>query len=218
MNNSVQYLQSIHFHQLSLHEKIELKNKGRPLLQLSLQQEVSSNRNRLFIHKFNTSLYGKAPWLCGYNQKNAFFCFPWLLFAGDSSWMKNGVKDQNHLNQKIKKHKVSNIHLSNMLNLSLLGTVNIGQQIDSGYATYIRRHNGQVTKNHVISKLINCVRFCGKFELPLRGHDNCTNQQPPQRGGAVPGPVWVGSKWLLAFPRVPVTPGTPHSFFRYAAP
>ena len=26
--------------------------------------------------------------------------------------------------------------------------------------------------------------------------------------GAIPNPVWVGSKWLLAFPRVPVTPGT----------
>ena len=38
---------------------------------------------------------------------------------------------------------------------------------------------------------------------------NCTNQQPPQRGGAVPNPVWVGLKWLLVFPRVPVTPGTP---------
>ena len=38
---------------------------------------------------------------------------------------------------------------------------------------------------------------------------NCTNQQPPQRGGAVPNPVWVELKWLLAFPRVPVTPGTP---------
>ena len=24
-------------------------------------------------------------------------------------------------------------------------------------------------------------------------------------------PFWVGSKWLLAFPRVPVTPGTPFS-------
>ena len=23
---------------------------------------------------------------------------------------------------------------------------------------------------------------------------SCTNQQPPQRGGAVPDPVWVGSK------------------------
>ena len=37
---------------------------------------------------------------------------------------------------------------------------------------------------------------------------NCTNQQPPQRGGAVPNPIWVGSKWLLAFWRNPVTPGT----------
>ena len=40
-----------------------------------------------------------------------------------------------------------------------------------------------------------------------------TNQQPPQCGGAVPDPVWVGSKWLLAFPRVPVTLGTPLHFF-----
>ena len=45
------------------------------------------------------------------------------------------------------------------------------------------------------------------------GWDICTNQQPLQRGGAVPNPVWVGSKWLLAFPRVPVTPGTFLHFF-----
>ena len=36
-----------------------------------------------------------------------------------------------------------------------------------------------------------------------------TNQQPPQRGGAVHDPIWVGSKWLLAFLRIPVTQGTP---------
>ena len=42
--------------------------------------------------------------------------------------------------------------------------------------------------------------------------DYCTNQQPPQRVGAAPEPVWIGSKWLLAFPRVPVTPGTPLHF------
>ena len=30
----------------------------------------------------------------------------------------------------------------------------------------------------------------------------CTNQQPPLRDGAIPDPVWVKSKWLLAFPRV----------------
>ena len=56
------------------------------------------------------------------------------------------------------------------------------------------------------------------FQTEVDQSTSCTNQQPPQRGGAVPGLVWVGSKWLLAFPRVPVTPGTPHLFFRYAAP
>ena len=78
------------------------------------------------------------------------------------------MKDLNHLNRKIEKHEVSNRHLNNMLKLSLLVTVNIRQQIDSKYATYICQHNDQVTKNCLIlSKLINCVRFCGKFELYL---------------------------------------------------
>ena len=39
--------------------------------------------------------------------------------------------------------------------------------------------------------------------------EGSTIQQPSQRGGAVSDPVWVGSKWLLAFPRAPVTSGTP---------
>ena len=43
-----------------------------------------------------------------------------------------------------------------------------------------------------------------------------TNKQPPQRGGAVPDPVWIGWIWLLAFPRIPVTAGTPLSLRRMA--
>ena len=46
----------------------------------------------------------------------------------------------------------------------------------------------------------------------------CTNQQLPQRGGAVPNPVWVGLKWLLAFPKVPVTLGTLLHFFAMLPP
>ena len=45
-----------------------------------------------------------------------------------------------------------------------------------------------------------------------RRRKGCTNQQPPQRGGAVPDPVWVGSKWLLAFPRVQSPWGHPFVF------
>ena len=39
------------------------------------------------------------------------------------------------------------------------------------------------------------------------------NKIKQKRGGAVPDPVWVGSKRLLAFPRISVTPGTPLHFF-----
>ena len=46
----------------------------------------------------------------------------------------------------------------------------------------------------------------------------CTNQQPPQRFGAVLDPVWVGSKWLLAFPRFPITPDIPLYFFAMLPP
>ena len=37
----------------------------------------------------------------------------------------------------------------------------------------------------------------------------CPNQQSPQRGSAIPDPVWVELKRLLAFRKLPVTPGTP---------
>lgn len=36
----------------------------------------------------------------------------------------------------------------------------------------IEKHNEQVKNNkHVLSKIINCIKFCGSFELALRGHD-----------------------------------------------
>ena len=30
-----------------------------------------------------------------------------------------------------------------------------------------------------MSKIINCIKFCGKFELPLRGHDESTSSKNP---------------------------------------
>ena len=56
------------------------------------------------------------------------------------------------------------------------------------------------------------VDFC--FLSTLQNDDavTCTDQQPPQHGGAVPGPVWVGSKWLLAFPRSQLPRHSPFVF------
>ena len=43
----------------------------------------------------------------------------------------------------------------------------------------------------------------------LQIQPNVLSCQLPQRGGAVPDPVWVDTKWLLAFPRVPIIMSTP---------
>ena len=59
---------------------------------------------------------------------------------------------------------------------------------------------------------VTTVGLLSQNKFLMRKFIYCTNQELHQRGGAVPGPVWAGSKWLLAFPRVPVTPGTPFTF------
>ena len=52
----------------------------------------------------------------------------------------------------------------------------------------------------------------------MRRLSGCTNQQPPQRGGAVPGPILGWVEMAVGLPEGPSYPGHSPSFFRYAAP
>lgn len=177
--NSVKYLQSINFSQLTLNEKIEIKARGRHTPVLSIHQS-STSRSKEYTRQFNISVYQKCEWLCGCDEKNALFCFPCLVLGGDSSWTKSGVTDLRHLPQKIMKHEQSAKHMNNMIDLSLLGKVNIAAQIDTAYKLSVAKHNEQVRKNRdVLSKIINCVKFCEKFELLLRGHDETMSSKNP---------------------------------------
>ena len=177
--NTVEYLQSINFDRLTLQQKIDLKGKGRPIPSLMISKAASS-RGMSYVRQFNADLYSKNVWLCGCNKKNALFCFPCLLFGGDSAWAKTGIKDLVHITRKIGKHKASKSHVNNMLNLSLLGSVNIASQLDAGYKISLARHNKQVAENRkILSKIIDCVKFCGRRELPLRGHNETNESENP---------------------------------------
>lgn len=170
---TVSNLKSIHFTSLSLEKKIEIKESGKPTPVLNLNQE-STSKARTFKRAFNVDIYSKKTWICGCEDTNKLFCFPCLLFAGekgDPAWVKNGVSDLAHLTQKIKKHESSQAHINSELDFNLLGKVDVRQQLDSAYRQNIKRHNEQVTKNrYVLSKIIDCIKFCGAFELALRGH------------------------------------------------
>jgi len=177
--NSVKYLQNINFSQLTLSEKVEIKSRGRPTPVLFIQQK-STSRKKEYKRHFTTKVYENYEWLCGCDEKNALFCFPCLLFGGDLTWTKIGMFDLKHLHIKIKKHENSTKHLNNVVDLSLLGKVNIAHQLDSAYKLSVARHNEQVRKNReALSKIIDCIKFCGKFELPLRGHDESTDSENP---------------------------------------
>ncbi|KAL1279200.1 hypothetical protein QQF64_025873 [Cirrhinus molitorella] len=66
------------------------------------------------------------------------------------------------------------------MRLQFFGKLSIAEQLDEGYRIGIRRHNEEVRKNrHILSRIIDCVKFCGAFELALRGHDESQSSDNP---------------------------------------
>lgn len=62
--------------------------------------------------------------------------------------------------------------MDSCLKLSAFGRVNIAKQLDESYRIAVRRHNDEVSKNRrILARLIDCVKFCGVFELTLQGKD-----------------------------------------------
>lgn len=170
---SIQSLLSRPFRTLTLEDKIEVKNLGRSTPHLQFVQHVKT-KSRSFNRKFKTDIYEKYDWMCGCEVKNALFCFPCVLFVGEDSWTKHGMSDIQHigLHDRAKRHVSSQFHMKNTLNLAVFGRVDIAMHMDSAYRRTIKTHNQKVSQNrYVLNIIINCIRFCGSFELALRGHD-----------------------------------------------
>ena len=178
--NSIQSLISRPFTSLTLEEKCEVKRLGRPTPHLQITQVVKT-KSRSFNRNFNIDVYDKYEWMCGCDVKNALFCFFCVLFGGEDSWTKHGVSDLQHLHDRAKKHVSSKTHMKNTLSYVMFGNVNIAQQMDSAYRRAIETHNQKVSQNrYILNIIINCIRFCGSFELALRGHDESETSSNPE--------------------------------------
>jgi len=55
--------------------------------------------------------------------------------------------------------------------------VNIAAVIDSGYKLLLEKHNNTIKKNKSLWKIINCLKFFGKFKLHLKEHDSSTSSK-----------------------------------------
>ena len=57
------------------------------------------------------------------------------------------------------------------------GKVNIAAVIDSGYKLLREKRNNPVKKTEILCKIINSLKFFGKFKLHLKKHDQCTSSK-----------------------------------------
>ncbi|XP_069464067.1 zinc finger MYM-type protein 1-like [Ambystoma mexicanum] len=177
--NSVDQLLSKPFSGLTHSEKLEVKRLGPDRPDVKIEQSAK-DRGKAYTHTFSMVWYKKKTWLTGSIAKRSLFCFPCLLFGGETAWTKIGVTDLTHLTEKRKRHESCKSHIENILQLRMLGSVNIATQLDDAYRRSVMRHNENVDKNrYILSKLIDCVRFCGAFELALRVHDETEDSLNP---------------------------------------
>ncbi|XP_030759734.1 zinc finger MYM-type protein 1-like [Sitophilus oryzae] len=165
---------------LNFEKRLECKNTGRPLPELTLKQ-VTQDKNKSVNRYFKKTMYDLCDFICGCKDRNMFFCFPCLLFSSTNDvWCKTGVTDLKHLKEKIKKHSLSADHIKCMVSFSALGRVDIRLQLDSTYRKSVQKFNENVTQNrYILNKILNCIKFCGAFELALRGHDECEISENP---------------------------------------
>lgn len=180
--NSVKSLLQCPFEKRTLAEKLKVKELGPDQPDLLIRQQTSE-KGKTYTRSYSSRWYTKKAWLCGCVSANALFCFPCLLFkttGADTAWTVTGVRDMKHLSEKIRKHENTRAHMENSVKLAILGRVNIATQLDDGHRIAIRKHNAEVDKNRrILSKIIDCVKFCGAFELALRGHDETDSSDNP---------------------------------------
>ena len=84
--------------QLTLAEKLQIKAKGRHCPDLVENSgNVGTSNGKHYTRKFQIQKFMKKhQWLTGCLETNALYCFPCLLFGGESTWTKVGIKDLNH--------------------------------------------------------------------------------------------------------------------------
>lgn len=166
--NKIDSLLEKRFSLLSLEEQLEIKRLGtyQPRDVRIIQQDGKKTRT------FCITWFDKKSWLSVSDEKKSLFCFYCVLFGGENLWTLSGCKDLKHLSERIQKHECSKKHMHNAIQFQMFGKTNILSSIDTGYRLNIKKHNELVDKNrHTLSRIIDCIKFCGVHELPLRGHD-----------------------------------------------
>ena len=174
--NTVRSLRIRPFNQLTLEETLEVKRLGPDRPEVLTKPGLSSRR-------FTKTWDSKYSWLTGCSQSGKVYRFLCLLF-GDSqreeAWTQFGVNEWKHPSEKVKRHVKCSCHVENCVKRAFFDKTNIAEHLSKTYKESIIQHNLEVEKNHhFLSRVIDCIKFGGAFELAVRGHDETLTSDNP---------------------------------------
>lgn len=158
------------FSNLSIEDKLKVKNlMPKPDLDIS-------QRDGKYLRKFQKKWYFTYEWLAGSLKTNKVYCYPCFLFNGEYPFGKGGLDIIKNFHARANKHTSSQLHIRNNEFFHLMGKTRIDHSISSAAKQAAIRHNESVTKNReIVSRLLDCVSFLSRQELPFRGNDESEN-------------------------------------------
>ena len=112
----VSQIKRLNFSRLSLDDKVEIKERGRPLPDLFFSQEDVAHGKK-FKRNFHRKYYDDNDWLCGCSDRNAVFCFPCMLVGSNGNnrckLIHEGHTNLSSLSEVLRVHGRSKTHIRN---------------------------------------------------------------------------------------------------------
>jgi len=119
-------------------------------------------------------------WSSVCDEINAVFCFPRLLFGDNTTWTKPAMMDLKHLDENIRKHWNSAKYLNSVILLVYVRDSQHCVTAKHGLQTteaQIQRGSEKIPTSPL--QVIHSIKFCGKFVVPVSGHDRMRNSPKP---------------------------------------
>lgn len=88
--------------------------------------------NREYTRQFHTKIY-YCNCICGCDVRNSLLCLHFLPFGNNDAFNKTGVKDLGHLKSLLKAHSENKRHINNVLDLTMLDSINIATKLSRAY-------------------------------------------------------------------------------------
>lgn len=138
-------------------DKLRIIAEGKPSPHLKMapfmQVKSETEGGSLKTHQFSPSMYDDVQWLTGCEKRNAFFCWPCLLFKPPLGlWNSTGVTELSYLIEGIPRHEEAVEHIAATLQLQK------SLEVAESFSVDVEQFNDLVKRNRqILKRLVDVI-------------------------------------------------------------